>query len=510
MARARVRPAASALAAFLLALAGSAGPAAAQAEGSSAIVVGGLRPAADSAYESTDLKRLPEAQHLREIIDQGVKDVTQRPVVNHAALRAALGSAYLVAFFDCKGAVKCVSRVFAKVRSQGSLVVYGDYTVKKKNALARLRLVDLASGKLLAEHEFSLKADEIEDAEAWKRQLSVLLAAVEIAKPPGGGGGGGETAPEGGAGGQGSEGDGGGGQASEGGGQAAEGGAGDTGGGESGGQATDQESASAHGTDELTDADFGEVATADLSVVRSEKRDEGAFLSLAAGFTMWARRFDFVAAEGFERLRPPSFKSGWSGQASGSLELFPFSLKSGGLLSGVGLVGEISRSVTLGSFSAKASDQRLLIGGLYRIAIGSSDTLPTIKILGGYLMENIELVDSEIDLPDVAYRAVVAGGEMRVPIATPRVSLNGGARYLLVNSAGDILSPDTYGSSRVAGLEFDASLDIQPVDNLLFRIGGSYSRLVLDFDGNGELSSSGAIGARDRFFAGTVAAGLLL
>ena len=85
--------------------------AAAQEAPDRTIVVAGLRPSAEG-YAATEIIRLAHAQKIRELVDEAVHEITQRVVLNHGALRAALGQRYLVEFFACDGALKCVVRVF--------------------------------------------------------------------------------------------------------------------------------------------------------------------------------------------------------------------------------------------------------------------------------------------------------------------------------------------------------------------------------------------------------------
>lgn len=156
------------------------------------VVMAGLRPSTGD-YGPTALIHLREAQTMREIADEAIRNILNRPVINHAELNAALGTKYLVAFTDCSGDAGCVAHVFSKLSSQASLLVYGDYTVKKRKYFFRVRLVDLAKAKTRSEVEFSFEHDKILDREAWNKELQVLLAnvpaaaATSSAPPPAGG-----------------------------------------------------------------------------------------------------------------------------------------------------------------------------------------------------------------------------------------------------------------------------------------------------------------------------------
>jgi hypothetical protein len=152
----------------------------AQPDKAQPIIVAGLRPTTDRAYKSVDIKRLPEAQRLREIVDATVREIAKRPILNHGGLRAALGRSYLVDFFDCSGSVECVIRLFSRLGDRASLIVYGDYGPLRKNEAFRMRLVDLAGRKLLAEVEFAFPRGDLDDRDSWRRELVVLLAAAEL------------------------------------------------------------------------------------------------------------------------------------------------------------------------------------------------------------------------------------------------------------------------------------------------------------------------------------------
>ena len=385
----------------------STGQGAVAQEEPSAVVVAGLRPTTGD-YGDTDLRRLAQAQELRGIMDDLVHEVSRRPVLNHAALRAALGNEYLVDLFDCEGKVACVARLFARVRDRASLAVYGDYTVAKDHILVRLRLVDLAKGGgLLAEEEFSLTSEELTDRERWKEAVSRLMASVATAEP-GTVDGGGEQ----------------GGTSGEGGGGSSQGG-----------------SASAAGTeeDDLSDADFG-VQVSDTRVAPVERRGDIGWLLLTAHIDVSSRRFDFASAPGMEALRPGGFEGQWVMRPGATVELYPLARRQeGGLLNGLGLVGEYSQTVAPGGGSG-LRDSRLHLGLAYRLALGASETLPVFQLTAGYLRQ-VETLDESSALPDVAYSAAAFGTDVHFPLGTPVLAIRGTAATSL--SSGQAISRRT-------------------------------------------------------------------
>ena len=145
------------------------------------IVVVGLRPAAKNLAGPSEIRRLSEAQRLRRVTNDVVRDIAKRPIVDDAGMRSTLGVEYLVDFMDCRGAVPCVSRVVAKLRATASLAVYGEYTVVKKQYQFRFRLLDLRTGKLLNEVEFKLADTDIDDRKLWRRELEPLLEKIPAA-----------------------------------------------------------------------------------------------------------------------------------------------------------------------------------------------------------------------------------------------------------------------------------------------------------------------------------------
>jgi hypothetical protein len=266
------------------------------------------------------------------------------------------------------------------------------------------------------------------------------------------------------------------------------------------------------GADDLTDADFGVVGP-DVTVQAPDRREDSSWLSAAGGFALWSRRFDFESVPGMEALRPRGFRSGWNWKASGSLELRPLAwLRRGNPLEEIGLVAEYGRTLarTDADKDSTVRESRLYLGLAYRIAVGTTDTHPTFGISAGYLRHDLSILDDSIELPDVTYTAAALGADVRAPLGTRRLALLAGARYLIVGSGGDLLTPETYGDSRVAGLELGASLELQPFGPVFIRLDGAFTRYSFEFNNTGMLSSPGAARARDQVLAGTVFIGLSL
>ena len=457
------------------------GEGSAEAAAASAIAVGGLRPASEG-YAATEILRLSHAQRVREILDGAVGEITGRTVLNHGALRASLGQRYLVELFECEGALKCVVRAFGKLKGQASHLVYGDYSVKRKSYRVRMRLIDLADGKLLSEVEFNMSSKEIEDAEVWKQKMRSLLKVIT---PTGGGEtGGGET---------------GGGETGGG-----ETGGGETGGGETGGGGGEP---TGPGADELSDADFG-APVEQIAVEAPRPREDLPWLTLATVGAVTSRWFDFETAEDNEVLRPPGFTSDWTAKIGGSLELYPFRLlRRSGLLSRIGLAGEYARSDVS---PAGGRETNLYAGATFLVPIGSSATYPTFGFSTGFLRHDFVIVDEMVTFPSVSYRGARVGLSARVPIGTPRVALFSDVRYMWGVPKGALFLVERYGAARIGGFDVDSFLEIRPLGSVFIRIGARYTRFSLEFDGDGDLSDLGSVGAQDKYLTATVATGLVL
>ena len=167
--------------AILISLASALGSAPAFAEGQrEPVIVVGLRPAKGTSLDGpTDIRGLGEAQHLRRVIDDAVRLVAQRPIIDDQGLRAAIGVEYLVDFVDCRGRVTCVAALVARLRKVTSLAIYGSYVNDGSTYHIRMRLIDVRRRKLIAEVEFKLDEGDIEDRKLWRRQLEPLFTAAE-------------------------------------------------------------------------------------------------------------------------------------------------------------------------------------------------------------------------------------------------------------------------------------------------------------------------------------------
>lgn len=455
------------------------GPAAASQP--DAIVFAGLRPASDRSYSKTEIPRLSEAQRLRTMLEELTRDLTQKKVINHAALRAALGEDYLVDFVECRSNVKCVSAILTEFRDDSAVAVYGDYSMRRGRYFVRMRIVNIASASLLGEVEFTVQRKEIEDRERWRRELSVLFAAVDGILSGTGEDDGDENAAE-----------------------------------NSGELASGaDEAAGDHNVGELTDADFGMAAEPgpplESPAARTiSGRTDVPFVEASVGLQLLRRNFTFESEPGLEASRPDGFDSAWTSRVSGAVAIYPLSWLEPRHLAGLGLLAGYGRTLSDTSESSSLRDERLYLGLGYRIGVGRSATYPTFELSAAFFRREAVVSDPSGELPGTTYQGAALGGEVRMPIATPKLAINAALRYLLTNEAGEIVEPAYYGRSKVGGIDIDVSLELRPHGPVFVRVGASYSSFDLELGTNGERSDSAAAAARDQFLSGTVSTGVFL
>jgi hypothetical protein len=112
-------------------------------------------------------------------------------------------------------------------------------------------------------------------------------------------------------------------------------------------------------------------------------------------------------------------------------------------------------------------------------------------------------------VPDVDYRMIDPGLQLRVPIGK-RVAVFAGGRGLLMLSAGAITEAEQYGRAHVTGGTANAGVDIVIARYVALRIAGEGTQLDMKFSGQGMLSGNvdgdpstiDVQKARDRYYGG--------
>lgn len=117
-----------------------------------------------------------------------------------------------------------------------------------------------------------------------------------------------------------------------------------------------------------------------------------------------------------------------------------------------------------------------------------------------------------IDLPNVNYKYIDAGGGGRIPIAG-KLSFLAEAKLLAPLTTGQIQTNKHYGPATVMGFESEAVFEYQFTSNVMARAGGRFMLLDFSFDGDGALDDhdgngeNDIDGATDRYLGGFVTAG---
>ncbi|MEO8702662.1 MAG: hypothetical protein ABI867_21640 [Kofleriaceae bacterium] len=148
------------------------------------IIVIGLRPAKDSLDGPTDLRRLSEAQRLRAVVNDAVRQLAHRPLIDDVGLRTAIGVEYLVDFMECRNKVACVARLVARLKKTTTVAIYGEYIIVNKKYQIRIHLVDLGRVKVTKDVEFKLDASDVDDRKLWTRELESLIDAIPSEPEP--------------------------------------------------------------------------------------------------------------------------------------------------------------------------------------------------------------------------------------------------------------------------------------------------------------------------------------
>jgi hypothetical protein len=173
----------------------------------------------------------------------------------------------------------------------------------------------------------------------------------------------------------------------------------------------------------------------------------------------------------------------WVGGAAG--EIYPAAFfRPTSLLGGLGLYGSYQRG--LASESDQGAHDRLEGGALYRINVGGKVIRPSFKLSVGYVSLESRLADSMV--PEVHYRAVAAGGAVRVPLWSSHLALRAEAEYLAVLDTGAISNPENYGDGDHAGVDFDGAFEVRALGGLFLLVGGTYGRFTSVLDGTGAMT----------------------
>jgi hypothetical protein len=197
---------------------------------------------------------------------------------------------------------------------------------------------------------------------------------------------------------------------------------------------------------------------------------------------------------------PPSYPAtGLDGLAvRGAVYPFPVN-KNGWDLTGIGFEFTLEQSLgaslgandtvndTYGQYSMNYTAYE---GGIhYRYPLGSLVTLEGSVNYGrsSYTLESD--FPSSVQIPDVSYQYLSLGGDVELNV-TERMRIDFGGRWLYLLDTGDVSSEDWYGSGAAGGLQLHIGFKV-PLGDLLFIRGQvEYMRVSMDFNGDGNLSTS--------------------
>ena len=198
-------------------------------------------------------------------------------------------------------------------------------------------------------------------------------------------------------------------------------------------------------------------------------------------------------------------------------------------IAGLGLGGSFDDTPSLNLTSTAqpgtnfpATERRYGIGPRFRVVFGPKDTSPSMTIGVDYghrtfTVNRSALMNGNIiDLPDVDYRGVTTGVELRFPVA-PHVAVLVSGQAILLTGAGPIQDLTSYGQARVTGGQGSAGLDFVITNRFAVRVTADFAQLGLKFTGNGALSNDrdgdpsqqDVGGATDRYIGGAATLAVL-
>jgi hypothetical protein len=220
-------------------------------------------------------------------------------------------------------------------------------------------------------------------------------------------------------------------------------------------------------------------------------------------------------------------------------EFYPLGMSSsGGALAGLGLGFEYDRTLSYNltttnnmmSYNVPVKQSHYSIGLRYRLALGKSDTSPTLTVGAGYGKRLFSTDRSKLaadpqailnvrrDTPESEYTVIDPGLMFRLPV-TRMVAFSIGGNGLIVPKAGPIAEKESYGLAKVYGAEAIAAVDVILGSHFALRFAGEFVQVGFTFKGGGQLSngldaamdlSSQEVGGlADRSIGGTATLALL-
>ena len=227
-----------------------------------------------------------------------------------------------------------------------------------------------------------------------------------------------------------------------------------------------------------------------------------AAIVLETGVTGVKRTLTFSSRQNFEEA-PRGYQGTFVPAGRVALELYPVAFAAPkSIAAGLGLYAEYEQVISLITRSERQPDVELptqqvhwSVGGRFRFAFGDAPNLPSLVLSVGYgrrafVVDRSPLPDGErLDLPDVDYRIIEPGVQLRIPVGTERVVLTLAGQALLFRTTGPIQTPQEYGAAKVTGVEGWVALDAAITRMVQLRLRGGLSQVGFDFTGNGMMSN---------------------
>ena len=190
-------------------------------------------------------------------------------------------------------------------------------------------------------------------------------------------------------------------------------------------------------------------------------------------------------------------------------EFYPLGMSSsGGALAGLGLGFEYDRTLSYNltttnnmmSYNVPVKQSHYSIGVRYRLALGKSDTSPTLTVGAGYgkrlfstdrsklVADPQAILNVRRDTPESEYTVIDPGLMFRLPV-TRMVAFSVGGNGLIITNAGPIAEKESYGRAKVYGAEAIAAVDVILGSHFALRFAGEFVQVGFTFQGGGALSN---------------------
>jgi len=257
--------------------------------------------------------------------------------------------------------------------------------------------------------------------------------------------------------------------------------------------------------DDAGDADVAERDTGDDRPRAKQRPTALAAVRVDGGGGYGARQLSYKAKG--DMVPPRVGTAATSGRIAGEIYPLAFSQPKS-KLAGLGIVGELDKSFGLAIKIPELDEQAPIdqahyaIGGQYRFAAGPAVLAAGVRYaIRKYVADRSNLAaPTDLDMPDVKYKAVAPTLSARFPI-TSRIAAFAAADGLLIMTTGAIQKPSNFGQARVFGVEAAAGTDVAISRTLAVRVAGEFSQINFTFTGDGSMAMArGVKGAIDRSF----------